>query len=247
MLRRTVTTLRKQNIPLQVEHMVARANGGTNRVSNLCLSCEPCNTRKGTQDIAVFLKKKPEVLKRILAQAKTPLKDAAAVNTTRWALFERLKEIGLPVECGSGGMTKYNRALRNLPKTHWLDAACVGASTPPVLQISRVRPLLITANGHGCRQMCLMDTFGFPRTKPKAQHFPHPFRSGDIVKACVPTPLKNAGVHTGRMSAKAKGGFSISTNKGTITDIGKQYCHILQRADGYGYTRKEEAAWEPVP
>lgn len=206
----------KQNVPLQVEHIQARANGGTDRISNLCLACEPCNRRKGTQDIAVFLANKPDLLKCILAQAKAPLKDAAAVNATRWVFFERLKATGLPVECGSGGMTKYNRISRNLPKTHWVDAACVGMSTPPLLKISQVKPLLITANGHGCRQMCLMDEWGFPRTKPKAKHFPHTFRTGDIVKAVVPAHLKNPGVYIGRMSAKAKGGFTISTTKGKV-------------------------------
>ena len=85
----------KQNVPLQIEHIVARANGGTDRISNLCLACEPCNTRKGTQDIAVFLAKKPDLRKSIQAQAKAPLKDATAVNSTRWALFEQLKELGL--------------------------------------------------------------------------------------------------------------------------------------------------------
>src|SRR6476619_5507254 len=73
-------------VPLQVEHIQAKANGGTDRVSNLCLACEPCNQAKGTQDIRVFLAGKPDRLARILAQAKAPLKDAAAVNTTRWAL-----------------------------------------------------------------------------------------------------------------------------------------------------------------
>jgi hypothetical protein len=92
-----------KNTPLQIEHIHPRANGGTNRVSNLCLACEPCNKTKGTQDIKVFLAKKPDLLKRLLAQAKAPLKDVAAVNSTRWLLFERLKALGLPVECGSGG------------------------------------------------------------------------------------------------------------------------------------------------
>ena len=41
-------------------------------------------------DIEKFLAKKPEIFKRIKAQAKRPLKDAAAVNSTRWALFNRL-------------------------------------------------------------------------------------------------------------------------------------------------------------
>jgi hypothetical protein len=44
----------------------------------------------------------------VKAQAKAPLKDAAAVNATRWALFNRLKGIDLPIETGSGGLTKFN-------------------------------------------------------------------------------------------------------------------------------------------
>lgn len=236
----------QRNVPLEIEHIVARANGGTNRISNLCLACEPCNKRKGTQDIAVFLAKKLDLLEKIQAQAKAPLKDATAVNSTRWALFEQLKKIGLPMECGSGGMTKYNRERRNLPKLHWIDAACVGASTPPVLQVNQIKPLLITANGHGSRQMCLMNEFGFPRSKPKAKHFSHPFQTGDIVKAVVPAHLKHPGVHIGRVAVKAKGGFTISTNQGKVTDIGKRYCQVLQKADGYGYTQKGEAAFPPV-
>ena len=76
-----------QNVPLQVEHINPKSQGGSNRISNLCLSCEKCNQKKGTQDIKQFLAEKPEVLQRILSQAKRPLKDAAAVNSTRWALF----------------------------------------------------------------------------------------------------------------------------------------------------------------
>src|SRR5436305_7277470 len=114
-----------QHIPLQVEHIQAKANGGTDRLSNLCLACDRCNKAKGKQDIRVFLAEKPDLLARILAQAKAPLKDAAAVNTTRWALYERLKQEGLPIECGSGGLTKFNRTPRNLTKEHWIDAASV--------------------------------------------------------------------------------------------------------------------------
>ncbi|HEX3643268.1 MAG TPA: RNA-guided endonuclease IscB, partial [Ktedonobacteraceae bacterium] len=127
---RKCTYCGKKDIPLQVEHIHPRAKLGTNRISNLCLACDKCNKAKGTKDIQVFLKKKPELRKSILAQAKAPLKDAAAVNTTRWELFRRLEALGLPIECGSGGLTKYNRTTRELPKTHWLDAVCVGKSTP---------------------------------------------------------------------------------------------------------------------
>jgi 5-methylcytosine-specific restriction endonuclease McrA len=76
---------------LEVEHLIPRSKGGSNRVSNLAIACHPCNQAKGNQGIKDFLSGKPDILKRILSQAKKPLADAAAVNTTRWALLERLK------------------------------------------------------------------------------------------------------------------------------------------------------------
>jgi len=115
-----------KDIPLQVEHIKARANGGTNRISNLTVACEKCNLKKGTQELEKFLKKKPEILKKILSEAKKPLKDATAVNATRWALFNALKQTGLSVEGSSGGKTKFNRCRLSLPKHHYIDAACVG-------------------------------------------------------------------------------------------------------------------------
>ncbi len=99
----------KEGVPLQIEHIVPRAKGDANRVSNLCLACDKCNKAKGTKDI-------------------------------------------------------------------------------------------------------------------------------NIVKAVVPAHLKNAGIHVGRMSAKAKGAFTITTSSGTVTDIGSRYCQKLQLADGYGYS-----------
>ncbi|WP_218576607.1 RRXRR domain-containing protein [Desulfobacter latus] len=89
-----------------------------------------------------FPSKKPRLLKRIQKQSKMPLKDAGAVNTTRWDLFRTLKKTGLPVETGSGGLTKFNRTTMGLYKTHWLDAACVGTSTPEkIFQSAKVRCL----------------------------------------------------------------------------------------------------------
>src|SRR5262249_38162748 len=69
----------------------------------------------------------------VQAQARQPLRDAAAAIATRWALYRRLQETGLLVEVGTGGRTKWNRTGRGLPKTHWLYAACVGGSAPLAL------------------------------------------------------------------------------------------------------------------
>ncbi len=96
----------KTDVPLQVEHIIPEARGGSNRVSNLTIACEPCNQKKGSQTAEEF--GHPEVQ----AQAKKPLKEAAAVNATRWKLYETLKATGLPVEVGSGSLTKFNRIKR---------------------------------------------------------------------------------------------------------------------------------------
>ena len=232
-------------VPLQIEHILCRARGGTNRLSNLTLSCEGCNRKKGTQLIGEFLKHQPTVLERILAQAKAPLKDAAAVNATRWALYERLQALGLPVEDGSGGRTKYNRVRRGLEKAHWVDAACVGASTPLQLEVRGVMPLLIAATGHGSRQMCLMDRFGFPRSKPKAAKRVQGFQTGDLVRAVVKSGTKR-GTYVGRVAVRVSGSFDITTATGKVEGISHRFCTILQRVDGYTY-QKGEVAFPPTP
>jgi hypothetical protein len=140
---------------LQVEHIYPRAKGGSNRISNLGLACHSCNQKKGTKNIEQFLAKKPDILKRLLAQAKRPLKHTAAVNLTRWALFNRLKETGLPVVTGSGGLTKFNRTRLELPKTHWLEVACVGQIES--LEVLTNKPLLIKSTGRATRQICSTD------------------------------------------------------------------------------------------
>jgi 5-methylcytosine-specific restriction endonuclease McrA len=218
---------------LEIEHIIAKSKGGSNRVSNLTLSCTKCNQKKGSKPIEQFLKKKPDLLKSILAQAKRPLADTAAVNATRWKLFNSLKELGLPVETGTGGRTKYNRCRQSLDKTHWLDAANVGASTPESLRILVSKPLIIKATGHGNRQMCGTNAFGFPirhRSNIK-KHFG--FQTGDIVKAIV-TRGKKIGSYVGRILCRATGSFDITTTTGRVAGISHKYCSFIHRSDGYG-------------
>lgn len=218
----------KQGVPLQIEHIQARANDGTNRVSNLTLACEPCNSAKGSQDVSVFLATKPEVLQRILAQAKRPHKDASAVNATRWALYEQLTATGLPVEWGSGGLTKYNRTLRGLAKTHWLDASCVGESTPAVLSHRGIVPLHIVATGHGRRQMCTLDKYGFPKQHKARKKTFWGYQTGDMVKALTPK-----GAFEGRIAIRHRPCFRLGK-----VDIHPKYLRCVHRSDGYEYSQK---------
>jgi 5-methylcytosine-specific restriction endonuclease McrA len=226
----------KEHVPLEVEHIRPRAKDGSHRLSNLCLACRPCNEKKGTQDIQVFLAEKPELLKRIQAQAKAPLKDAAAVNSTRWALYERLQESGVPIEVSSGGRTKFNRQTRQLEKTHWLDAACVGGSTPEQLHTQRIVPLLITATGSGCRRMCNVNAIGFPCSKPKGAKKVKGFQTGDMVRAVVTSGTKQ-GIYVGRVLVRASGSFDIRTKHSRIQGISYRFCTPVHHCDGYGYQK----------
>jgi 5-methylcytosine-specific restriction endonuclease McrA len=225
---RTCAYCGETGIPLEIEHLTPRSRGGSDRVSNLTLACHECNQRKGNKTAAEF--GHPE----LQAKAKQPMGDAAAVNSTRWRLFERLKATGLPVEVGSGGLTQFNRTGRTLDKTHWLDAACVGKSTPLMLHTFDIRPLSIKATGHGNRQMAGLNAYGFPtrhRSRVKV-HFG--FQTGDIVKAVVPTG-KRAGVHIGRVLCRATGSFDITTTQGRQAGISYRFCTAIHRSDGYSY------------
>ena len=219
------------NVPLQIEHIKCRKKHGSSRVSNLTLACEPCNLKKGKQDIQDFLHNKLDVLKRLLAQAKAPLRDASAVNSTRWALYERLKQTGLLVETGTGGRTKFNRVTQGLDKTHWIDAACVGASTPDALLIERVRPLLIKATGRGRRQMCVTDKYGFPKQHKARQKSFLGFQTGDIVKAIVPRG-KYQGMYEGRIAIRFRSSFRLNG-----FDVAPKYLRTVHKNDGYSYEK----------
>ena len=161
----------------------------------------------------------------------------AAVNATRWVLYQCLASEGLPLETGSGGRTKWNRKKQGFPKTHWLDAACVGASSPNSLTVQGSIPLLITAKGRHSRQMSRTNAYGFPDKAPKATSVVGGFRTGDIVRAKVTATRKKAGVYVGRIAIRATGSCNIKTARGTIQGIHYRYCQTLHRADGYGYTK----------
>lgn len=237
-----------KNVPLQIEHITPKAKGGSNRISNLTLACQPCNQQKGAQDLNVFLANDPNRLARIKAQAKRPLKDAAAVNTTRWTLFHALQATGLPVTTGSGGLTKFNRMRLGIPKTHALDAACVGSVD--ALHDGDKPILAIKATGRGSYQRTRLNAYGFPRGYLTRQKRIKGFQTGDMVKAEV-TKGKRIGSYLGRVAVRASGSFNIQTAQGVIQGIGYRCCKVIQRADGYGYSQlgifQKEAARKDGP
>jgi 5-methylcytosine-specific restriction endonuclease McrA len=220
-----------ENVPLNIDHIHPRSKNGSNRVSNLVLSCIPCNQTKGSRPVEEFVTD-PARLKRILAQAKAPLRDAAAVNSTRWALRRRLDRYGVEVHVGTGGQTKWNRTRSAVPKTHALDALCVG--DVDVIGAWPAATLAASSMGRGSYSRTRSDRYGFPRLRLTRTKQHHGFATGDLVRAVIPTG-KKAGTHTGRVAVRATGSFNIRTAAGTVQGIGHRHCRLIQRSDGWAY------------
>ncbi len=220
------------NQPLQIEHIQSKARGGSNRIANLTLACDTCNQDKAARDIREFLANDPKRLAAILARTKRPLKDAAAVNATRWALVGALKTFGLPVETASSGRTKWNRSRLSIPKTHALDAVCVGAVT--AIRDWQRPTLTLKATGRGSYQRTRLDRYGFPRGYLMREKSVRGFQTGDLVVATVTTG-KKIGVHAGRVAVRKTGSFNIQTAQGVVQGICHKHCRLIQRNDGYGY------------
>jgi 5-methylcytosine-specific restriction endonuclease McrA len=219
-----------KDVPLEIEHIHPKSKGGSDRISNLCLACHKCNQRKGNKDVKDFLKGKPEVLNRVQKHSIAPLKDAASVNSTRWMLFNTLKSFGLPVTTGTGGQTKFNRTRFELPKAHWIDAACVGVVE--IIKLVTNKILKVRATGFGGRQRCQTDKFGYPQ-KHRPLRPIHGFSTGDIVRADVPKG-KYAGTFTARVCPMSHGYGEFVIDK-KRRSIKLEYLTPVHMKDGYDY------------
>lgn len=227
------------NVPLEIEHIIPKSKGGSNKVSNLTLACGSCNQAKGNLDIAVFLLKKPSLLSKIKSQMEKPLRDASAVNTTRWVLAHKLKEIfgDSNVELSSGGRTKFNRFKLNIPKSHALDAVCVGEVgfinnwNKPVLEVK--------CTGRGSYSRTNLNKYGFPRSYLMRKKSVYGFQTGDIVKAVI-SKGKNKGDHMGRIVVRGRGVFSISGKDRTVVSVSYKNCGLVFRNNGYDYIIKNK-------
>jgi 5-methylcytosine-specific restriction endonuclease McrA len=108
----------KKGVPLQVEHIVPKNRGGTDRVSNLTLACKTCNLKKGNKTAEEF--GYPHIQK----QAKKTLKATACLNNIRWKIVDQLG-----AEHTYGYVTKYERNKLGLEKSHINDAFVIAGGT----------------------------------------------------------------------------------------------------------------------
>jgi hypothetical protein len=220
-------------IPFEVDHVIPRSKGGSNQFANLVCSCVGCNRRKSNRSIEEFLADDPARLDPIRKRLKAPLKDAAAVNATRKAIVRTLASVGTPIRVWSGGRTKWNPASLNIPTDHSLDAACVGGINS--LEGWNGRPVIcIKSTG---RKRTLLDKHGGIRGYLAPGRHVNGLRTGDYVIAPVANGEK-AGIHRGRVAVRRTGSFNIQTGSETIQAISWKHCRLIQRADGYSYSRR---------
>ena len=114
----------------EVEHMLPKAKGGSNRIDNLTLSCHSCNQKKGTLTAEEFIKQTlpaEKVAKKLkqLSKEKRLFKYMAHMNATRWTLYDAINDKYPNVKMTYGYITKYNRIQAGLPKAHLIDAKCI--------------------------------------------------------------------------------------------------------------------------
>jgi len=222
-----------KDVPVEIDHVVSRSLGGSNRISNLILACRPCNVLKGNQSLTEFLKDSQKS-KKILSQLEKPLDAASCVNIIRSALMQSLEGFSLPTASATGAVTKWNRSRQGYAKEHWIDAACVGPTGEQVYLPKYIMPLEIRAKGRGSRQMCRVDAYGFPRTSTKTNKRVCSFQTGDLVQALV-VKGKKKGRYKGRLAVRTSGYFNIDTSTEIVQGIHARHCRLTQRADGYDY------------
>jgi hypothetical protein len=162
-------------------------------------------------------------------------KHAAAVFSTRQALLALVRQTGLRVEVGTGFQTAANRKRYNLPKQHWIDALCIGSRPPDVLQVLGTSVLKIKATGHGRRQRCITNKYGFPIRHAARKKSYLGFQTGDIVRAKIPCG-KFARIHTGRIVIRFKPMFYLDG-----FNVHPKYLELLHKNDGYSYSSE----WYP--
>jgi hypothetical protein len=104
------------------------------------------------------------------------------------------------------------------------------------VRASRKPTLVMKCTGRGSYQRTRLDKYGFPRGYLTRTRRVQGFQTGDLVRADAPSGRK-AGIHVGRVAVRASGRFNIQGDGGVVQGIAHRHCRLIQRSDGYGYSR----------
>lgn len=100
---------------LNVHHIESRKTGG-DAPNNLITLCETCHKAYHRGEIKLKIKR------------GTSLRDAAAMNIMRWAVYNEAKRLFGNVRLTYGYITKNTRIRNNVEKTHVADARCISGN-----------------------------------------------------------------------------------------------------------------------
>ena len=217
---------------LEIEHVVARALGGSDRIWNRVAACRTCNRAKNNAPLGEWLARetRPAVRRRALAAAAWTahvakghrrLDAMAAVNIVGPAIAQTLEHRGYPVERTSGADISVWRRNQHAKKSRANDAVAAAAKDTGMAWRCE-RPLRIEMTGRGRRLVVAVNASGFPRLKNDGSivrgHRERPpcgLRAGDEVR------IEKAGIGRRRRRGVAAtvrhdGRCEVVTKKGRI-------------------------------
>lgn len=163
---------KSKNKILHVHHWNYWRGDHTNKPSSVITLCDVCNDSKNHKKDGFLYGWEPKITNN--------LKDAAFMNISRWALYNRLKEIYPNVRLTYGYITKVVRSDHRLDKSHVNDALCI-ANHPNATRLPYC--YLIKKNRTHNRQIHKANKLKGGRLKlNQAPHLVKGYRLNDIVK-----------------------------------------------------------------
>lgn len=180
--------------------------------------------------------------------------EAPAAEKFGAQLIARLATVGLRIEIGACSCCSrlnnpfLNRRRAERPRPRWTDGERANGVSRISTRRREKRPrftdsglLKIRAVGHNSRQACRMDKSGFPRTKARSVRQVEGLRSGDLVRAVVPSG-KKAGRYLGQAVIRSGGLIDLMTANGLVQGVKRGCCRRLHAADGYEYSFAAQAS-----
>lgn len=111
-----------EHVQLQVHHKKQRKDGGTDMPANLITVCADCHK---AYHAGTLTGRKSGIMKPD-TKIKT-MRDASFMSIMRWAVWDKLKALGIPLHMTYGYKTAEKRKQYDLPKDHRIDARCISS------------------------------------------------------------------------------------------------------------------------
>lgn len=208
---------KSKNKILHVHHWNYWRGDHTNKPSSVITLCDVCNDSKNHKKDGFLYGWEPKITNN--------LKDEAFMNISRWALYNRLKEIYPNVRLTYGYITKVVRSDHGIEKSHVNDALCI-ASHPNATRLPYC--YLIKKNRVHNRQIHKANKLkGGKLVLSQAAHIVKGFRWNDKVlyngKICFVTGRRTSGYFTIKTIDGTTIYSSVSYKKLTLLEKAKHY------------------------